>query len=197
MDVIFTHWSIVAGLTILAVVLLALWFIAKKRRQSHRLQQRFGAEYDRTVNALGSQKKAECDLRAREKRVGRLTLTSLGRVETARISQAWSALQARFVDNPRGVVIQAGQLVRELMQKRGYSTGDFERHAADVSVDHPTIVASYRLAQAIAVRDESDGVDTEELRQAVVLYRALIDELLKVKEATHGVAPTGPLATQA
>jgi|HubBroStandDraft_1064217.scaffolds.fasta_scaffold15839_3 hypothetical protein len=198
MDAISTPWSIVVGVIIVAVLALTLWFIAKKRRQSHRLQERFGSEYGRTVNALGGQRKAESDLKAREKRVERLTLTSLSLAEAARFSQAWNALQSRFVDNPKGVVTQADQLVRELMLKRGYPMGDFERQAGDISVDHPTIVASYRAAQAITVRHDRGLADTEELRQAVVHYRALFDELLETKEGKQEAAlPVEHVAVQA
>jgi ABC-type multidrug transport system fused ATPase/permease subunit len=198
MDAISTPWSIVVGVIIVAVLALTLWFIAKKRRQSHRLQERFGSEYGRTVNALGGQRKAESDLKAREKRVERLTLTSLSSAEAARFSQAWNALQSRFVDNPKGVVTQADQLVRELMLKRGYPMGDFERQAGDISVDHPTIVASYRAAQAITVRHDRGPADTEELRQAVVHYRALFDELLETKEGKQEAAlPVEHVAVQA
>jgi hypothetical protein len=197
MNAITTYWSIVAAAIVLALVLLALGFIAKKRKQSHRLQRRFGTEYGRTVNALGGQRKAEADLKAREERVERLTLAPLAPAEAARFSQAWNTLQGRFIDNPKGVVAQADQLVRELMLKRGYPMGDFERRAGDISVDHPDIVASYRLAQAIAVRDESGVADTEELRQAAVHYRALFDELLEIREAKQEVAPARPMAAQA
>lgn len=196
MDAISAYWSIVTGTVVLALVLVALWFIAKKRRPSHRLQERFGAEYGRTVNALGGQKQAESDLAAREKRVERLTLAPLGAAGAARFSQAWNTLQGRFIDNPKGVVVQAEQLVRELMLKRGYPMGDFERRAGDISVDHPAIVASYRLAQAIAVRDQS-GVDTEELRQAVVHFRELFDELLEVREVKQETLPAEHVAVQA
>jgi hypothetical protein len=106
-------------------------------------------------------------------------------------------LQGRFVDNPKGVVVQADHLVRELMLKRGYPMGDFERRAGDISVDHPTLVEFYRAAQAIAVRDEQSLADTEELRQAVVHYRALFDELLEVKEAKQEAMPPKPMAVQA
>jgi hypothetical protein len=197
MDAISAYWSIVAGTIVLALVLLALWFIAKKRKQSHRLQERFGSEYGRTVNALGGQRKAESDLKAREKRVEGLTLTPLSPAEAARFSQAWNALQGRFIDNPKGVVTQADQLVRELMLKRGYPMGDFERRAGDISVDHPTIVVSYRAAQAIAVRDERSLADTEELRQAVVHYRALFDELLEVRQVKQEALPAEQVAVQA
>ena len=103
--------------------------------------------------------------------------------------ETWKDLQGRFVDNPKGAVVQADQLVRELMLKRGYPMGDFERRAADISVDHPEVVAHYRAAQAIAVRDERGEADTEELRKAVVHYRALFDELLEVREAKQEVMP--------
>jgi len=176
---------------------LAAWFFAKRRWQSHRLQQRFGTEYGRTVNALGGRTKAESDLKAREKRVEQLTITPLASADAARFTQAWNALQGRFVDNPKGVVVQADQLVRELMLKRGYPVGDFEHRAGDISVDHPTIVQSYRLAQAIALRDERGVADTEELRQAVVHYRALFDELLEVRVVKQEAMPPKQLAVQA
>jgi hypothetical protein len=196
MDAIPIQW-IVVGVVVLAMLALAAWFIAKKRReQSRRLQQHFGSEYGRTVEALGGRTKAESDLMAREKRVERLVLTPLTLAEAARFTDAWNALQSRFVDNPKGVVVQADQLVRELMLKRGYPMGDFERRAGDISVDHPTIVAPYRAAQAIAVRDERDVADTEELRQAVVHFRALFDELLEVKEAAQEALPEEQLLVQ-
>jgi hypothetical protein len=197
MDTISTPWNIVGAVMVLALVLLALWFIVRKRRQSHRLQSRFGSEYRRTVNALGGQRKAESDLKAREERVERLTLTPLAPAEAARFSQAWNTLQGRFIDNPKGAVAQADQLVRELMLKRGYPMCDFERRAGDISVDHPAIVASYRLAQAIAVRDERGVADTEELRQAVVHYRALFDELLETRETKQEMPPAISVAAQA
>jgi hypothetical protein len=165
------------------VVALSAWFVHKKRKQTHRLRERFGREYSRSVKDLGSRTKAESDLKAREKRVESLTIVPLAPSEAARFSQAWKDLQGRFIDNPKGAVIQADQLVRELMLKRGYPMGDFERRAADISVDHSEVVAHYRAAQAIAVRDRRGEADTEELRKAVVHYRALFDELLEVREA--------------
>jgi hypothetical protein len=97
----------------------------------------------------------------------------LAPVEAARFSQAWNTLQGRFGDNPQGVVVQADQLVRELMLKHGYPMSDFARRAADISVDHPTAVESYRAAQAIAAREQRGEAETEELRKAVVHYRVL------------------------
>lgn len=174
-------WIILAGVIVLALIAVGAWLFYQKK-QSHKLQDRFGPEYDRTVSELGSRTKGESELKAREKRVERLEILPLAPSEAARFSEAWKALQGRFVDNPKGVVVQAEQLVRELMEKRGYPMGDFERRAGDISVDHPDVVANYRAAQAIAVRDQRGSSDTEELRKAVVHYRALFDELLEVRE---------------
>lgn len=164
---------------VLALLALAAWFFSR-RKQSYRLAQRFGPEYGHTVDELGSRTKAEAELKARESRVERLIIVALTHTDAARFSQAWSDLQGRFVDDPKGAVVQADQLVRELMGKRGYPVADFERRAADISVDHPAVVDHYRAAQAIALRDTRGEADTEELRKAVVHYRALFDDLLEV-----------------
>ncbi len=181
-------WMILAAAVVLALVAIGAWFYTR-RKQSHKLQEHFGPEYDRTVSELGSRTKGESELKAREKRVERLEILPLAPSEAARFTTAWQALQSRFVDNPKGVVVQAEQLVRELMEKRGYPMGDFERRAGDISVDHPDVVANYRSAQAIAVRDRQGAADTEELRKAVVHYRALFDELLEVREARQEIIP--------
>jgi len=190
-------WIVVAGVLTIALLVLAAWVLSKRRKQSLRLQQRFGPEYSRTVDELGGRANAESELKAREKRVERLNITTLAQSEAARFSQAWSELQSRFVDNPKGVVMQADQLVRELMLKRGYPMGDFERRAADISVDYPTVVENYRAAQAIAIRDHRGDANTEDLRQAVVHYRALFDELLEVREAKQDVLVAKPIPVHA
>jgi hypothetical protein len=176
-------WVITA---VLVVALIAVAFLIareQRRRQSRRLQERFGVEYGRVVAERGDRTKAESELKAREKRVGRLTIVALAPADAAKFGQAWSALQGRFIDNPKGVVMEADRLVRELMVKRGYPMGDFERRAADISVDHPALVETYRSAQATAVRDQRGEASTEELRKAVVYYRTLFDELLEVRTA--------------
>jgi hypothetical protein len=173
---------VVAAVVIVALLAFAAWFFAQRQKQSTRLEERFGPEYDRTVGELGGRAKAESELKAREKRVEHLTITPLAPAEAARFSETWNALQGRFVDNPTGVVTQADGLVRELMLKRGYPMGDFERRAADISVDHPTVVENYRAAQAIATRGARGEADTEELRRAVVHYRVLFDDMLEVRE---------------
>ena len=197
MNTIPLQWIIVAAVVVIALLAFAAWFFSQKKKQSERLQHRFGPEYGRTVGELGGRTKAESELKAREKRVERLTITPLAPAEAARFSQAWNALQGRFVDNPKGVVVQADQLVRELMLKRGYPMGDFERRAADISVDHPAVVENYRAAQAIVARDERGEADTEELRKAVVHYRVLFDEMLEVREAKQEVVPAKQVAVHA
>jgi hypothetical protein len=170
--------NLVVGIVvILAIVAVAAWFFYRKQR-SRRLEQRFGAEYERAVSTLGSQEKAEAELRAREERVEKLKLVALPRAEAERFATAWTELQRRFVDSPKGVLAEADLLVRELMTKRGYPMADFERRAADISVDHPDVVGNYRAAQAIATRDQRGEADTEQLRQGVVHYRALFEKLL-------------------
>ena len=197
MNTIPLQWIIVAAVVVIALLAFAAWFFSQKKKQSARLQNRFGPEYGRTVGELGGRTKAESELKAREKRVEHLTITPLAPAEAARFSQAWNALQGRFVDNPKGVVVQADQLVRELMLKRGYPMGDFERRAADISVDHPAVVENYRAAQAIVTRDERGEADTEELRKAVVHYRVLFDEMLEVREAKQEVLPAKQVAVHA
>jgi hypothetical protein len=170
------------ALTILGVLLvlaLTAW-VMHRRSLSDRLQQRFGSEYARTVDHLGSRDKAEAELLAREKRVERLHIAALAPNDAARYTQEWRQLQARFVDSPSATLIEADRLVRELMLQRGYPMGDFERRAADLSVDHAAVLDHYRIAHAITARNQRGAIDTEDLRKAVVHYRALFDELLEV-----------------
>jgi len=181
-------WIVLAVVVVVALIALTAWLLYSKR-QSHRLEQRFGPEYARAVDEMGSRTKAESELKTREKRVEKLNIVPLTPPEAARFDQAWKALQASFIDNPKGVVAQADQLVRELLLKRGYPMGDFERRAADISVDHPAVVDNYRAAQAIAARDLRGETNTEDLRKAVVHYRALFDELLEVSEPTREAMP--------
>jgi hypothetical protein len=190
MNTIPTNTLLLAVVLIGALVALVAWVVIQQQR-SQRLRQRFGPEYGRAVNELGGRTKAEAELRSREQRVARLNITPLAPADAARFTQAWNALQGRFIDNPRGVVAEADHLVRELMVKRGYPMGDFERRAADISVDHPDVVTTYRSAQAIAARDERGEADTEELRKAVVHYRTLFDELLEVKPASTAPSAVG------
>jgi len=170
-----------AVLLIALVLAVAVWLIVQRQR-TLRLKRRFGPEYDLTVTAFRSQTGADAAWITREKRVARLQLVPLTPADAFRFSQAWNTLQGRFIDSPKGVVTEADRLARELMSKRGYPMGDFDNMAADIALDHPSVVAAYRAAQSIATRDARGEADSDELRRAVIHLRALFDELL-------GVAP--------
>ena len=173
-------WQLLGSVIIIALLALVAFFLWR-RNESQGLVDRFGPEYSRAVDELGSRPKAEAELRARAKRVAKLDIVPLTPAEAERFTREWRVIQGRFVDNPKGVLADADRLVRELMQKRGYPMGDFERRAADISVDHPNVVDHYRAAQAITTLERAGDADTEALRKAVVHYRALFDDLLEVR----------------
>ena len=176
-----THSAALVVVLIALAVAIVAW-VAIQSQRSLRLRRRFGPEYERAVQQFGGRTRAEAELLKREARVARLNIVQLTPADAVRFSQAWSALQARFLDNPTGGVVEADRLVRELMAKRGYPMCDFEHRAADISVNHAGVVATYRAAQTIAAREARGEADTEELRKALVHYRTLFAELL-------GVAP--------
>jgi len=169
----------VIAIVVLALVLigLAAWYYSRQTR-SKKLMDRFGPEYHQTVRTLKSREAAEAELAEREKRVSRFNIVPLSAADCAKYQQSWVDVQSEFVDHPENAVLDANKLVREVMQKRGYPVGGFEQAAADLSVDHPAVVENYRAAHRIAERSERGEADTEELRKAVVYYRALFQDLL-------------------
>ncbi|MGE5645986.1 MAG: hypothetical protein ACM336_09370 [Acidobacteriota bacterium] len=169
-------WWIVVAIAIVIIIGAAVWF-AQQRNRTTDLRRRFGPEYEREVSARG-RTAAETELERREQRVQALEIRALPREIRAQYAERWRAVQARFVDDPGGAIEQADQLVAEVMRERGYPVGDFERRAADVSVDHPHLVQNYRSAHAIALRQRDGGANTEDMRKATVHYRALFEDLL-------------------
>ena len=171
--------------TVIAIVVVALAIIGliawmfSKRRRSHELKDRFGPEYNRLVHERGTRHRAEAELDRRTKRVERLSIRPLVSSERTRYVDLWQVQQARFVDDPRNAVTEADRLVEEVMKARGYPMGDFEQRAADISVDHPRVVENYRAAHQIAVGHKRGEANTEDLRKAMVHYRALFEELLE------------------
>src|SRR5205085_11976486 len=147
------------------------------------LRQKFGPEYKRAVDQYGDQRKAEAELAEREKRVRKLDIRGLTADEQNKFSDNWKKTQARFVDAPSPAVSEADGLVKELMLARRYPVGEFEQRAADISVDHPDVVNNYRAAHEIADRNKSGKATTEDLRQAMVHYRSLFEELLETTAA--------------
>lgn len=142
------------------------------------LRQRFGSEYDRTLEGHESQRAAEADLRDRERQRAQLDIKPLSAQSRARYSEEWRGVQERFVDQPAGAAVAADSLVYRVMEERGYPMGDFEAQAGLVSVDHPQVVENYRIAHGIQRQAESKQATTEDLRDALLRYRTLFDELL-------------------
>jgi hypothetical protein len=169
-------------LVILIVVIALAILILIGRRRSAALRHKYGSEYRRAVGEFGDERKAEAELEAREKRVRSLKIRALTPEEQARFADSWKKAQARFVDEPSQAAADADILVKEVMQTRGYPIGDFEQRAADISVDHPNVVSNYRAARDIAVRNNAGEATTEDIRQAMVHYRSLFEELLETAE---------------
>lgn len=171
---------VVALLVIVLIVAVAaaVWFFMQNRRTKE-LRAGFGPEYERAVRDAGGQSEAEKELTARQKRVEALQIQPLPPGERTRFAEAWRQTQARFVDDPSGAVGEADDLIGQVMQARGYPVGDFEQRAADVSVDHAEVVTNYRAAHRIAQAQGDTETRTEDLRQAMVHYRALFDDLLQ------------------
>jgi FtsZ-interacting cell division protein ZipA len=167
---------------IAVIAVAAIAFVTARKRRSAKLRERFGPEYDRVLQKEGDARKAEGVLEFREKRWEKFTLHPLSEADKSSFDVRWREVQSRFVDDPRGAVTVADGLVMEVMQKRGYPIGEFEQRAADISVDHPVVVENYRAAHTIALRHSSGQASTEDLRQAMVHYRALFQELLDERQ---------------
>jgi hypothetical protein len=159
------------------VVAVALWFAVRIRR-TEQLRSRFGPEYDRTVGEARSVAEGEAMLLERQTRVARLHVRPLLPADVRRFAQAWRDVQAWFVDDPKGAIVDADRLVGEVMHARGYPVGDFEQRVADISVDHPNVVMNYRAARDIVEDHGRGSASTEDLRHAMVHFRALFAELL-------------------
>ena len=136
-------------------------------------------DYDATVKTMGNQTKAQTEMDARLKHVGTLNIRALSEEEHSRFLAAWTVIQAKFVDNPAQATVEADHLIMEVMQTRNYPISDFEQRAADVSINYPKLVANYRAARAIAIKNEHHEATTDELRTALINYRSLFDELLE------------------
>jgi Na+-transporting methylmalonyl-CoA/oxaloacetate decarboxylase gamma subunit len=170
-------------LIVLLLVILAIALIPSmvRRRRSERLHDQFGPEYDRTVQIVGDEEKAQALLDERQKHVEALNIRPLSVSERERYLAAWSAVQAKFVDEPGQATVDADRLIMEVMQARAYPMSDFEQRAADISVNYPELVSNYRAARQIALKNEQLQATTEELRQAMIYYRSLFEELLQAE----------------
>ena len=171
-------YMIIIVVAVLVVVGAILALVFARRRRSGRLQDQFGPEYDRTVQAAGGERKAQAELEERQKHVEALNIRPLSASERERYQSDWAAVQSKFVDQPGQAVGDADRLIMAVMQTRAYPVADFEQRAADISVNYPALASNYRAARAIALKNEAHQADTEELRHAMIHYRSLFDELL-------------------
>jgi hypothetical protein len=182
-----TELALIIALAVIVVAGIVAWLSLRKRR-TERLRTQFGAEYDRAVKEDGSRRHAEAGLKERTERVESLNIRSLAQGDRARFIESWRRVQGRFVDGPGGAVTEADQLLRDVMSTRGYPVSDFEQRAADISVDHPLVMENYRTAHAIAVRQTQGQANTEDLRQAMIHYRTLFEELVSNPELSDAKA---------
>lgn len=179
------HSQVLITILIVVVVLIiaaAVAYVSSRKRRSQRLRAKFGPEYDRVVRQQGDPRRAEGVLEFREKRHQQFRLKPLSAAERSSFAVRWNEVQALFVDDPRGAITVAESLVTDVMQRRGYPIGEFEQRAEDISVDYPLLVENYRAAHEIAIRHTAGKANTEDLRQAMVHYRVLFQELLDERD---------------
>ena len=175
------EWILIVGLVVVAA---AIVIISVRASRTRALQRDFGDEYDRTMSRTGDRGLAESDLRERRERVSSLDIRPLSQSDHDRFASEWTKVQAEFVDTPTEAVSDADGLIQQVMSTRGYPVQDFDRRAADISVEHPDVVENYRSAHSIAVKEtgQRGSEDTEALRKAMVYYRSLFEELLVVDD---------------
>lgn len=168
-------------LVVLIVVLAVVWVVVRNRnrRRTEELRARFGPEYELALREYGSRAKAEAALEERVNRVERLNIRPLTEQEREQYLAEWETIQARFIDHPRGAVTEADELIHAILRARGYEGGDVDRRIADLSVNHAHLVEPYRRANLVTVRTAKDEASTEDLRNAMILYRGVIEELLQ------------------
>ncbi len=168
---------IVIVVVILAVVGIAVSAARRKKRRTA-LQSTFGSEYDRTVQQTGRRKDAERELAERQAKHDSLDIRPLSTASRQRYTDSWAAVQTRFVDDPVLAFTEADHLLTQLMEERGYRTGDIEEQAGLLSVEHGRVLENYRAGHAIEERTTSTNADTEQTRQGMLHFRNVFEELL-------------------
>jgi len=174
-------YFIIAVVVVLVIVGVVAGPIFARRRHSEKLHTQFGPEYEHTVTAMGDEKKAQTELIERQKHVEALNIRSLTAIERERYLADWAAVQSKFVDEPGQAIVDADHLIIEVMQLRDYPVSDFDQRAADISVSYPALVSNYRAAREIANKNKLQQANTEDLRQAMIYYRSLFEELLEIE----------------
>ena len=168
----------IAAAVIGALIVVMLISRAARRSRSNALREKYGSEYNHAIDAHGSRSRAEKDLMARAEEAKTIEIRPLSTAEHRQFRSDWERIETRFIERPTTAVVEADELVAQIMRTRGYPMGDFEKHAAMLSVKHPRVVEHYRAGHAAIDTNRDGKISTEELRQAMLHYRALIDELL-------------------
>jgi len=187
---------VVLVVVVLVLLAIAAALMAAQKRKREQLRSTFGSEYDRTVDSSGRRRDAERDLAARAEHRSQLDIRPLSTADRQAFAARWTATQADFVDRPAEAVRSADVLVSEVMRQRGYPVGDFDQQARDVSVDHAEVVQEYRAAHDISLLNDRQQATTEQLRQAMVHYRALFTELLGDDDVAQAAPPVYPTGTR-
>jgi hypothetical protein len=176
---------IIAVVIVVTIIVAIALTSASRRKHDRQLQYKFGPEYDRVVDQTGGSREARKELDARAQRREQLDIRPLPHELRDRYLQQWNDVQGRFVDNPAAATDEADLLVVQVMRDRGYPMDDFDARADLVSVDHPDVVHEYRAAHDIALRSRKGQASTEDLRAAVLHYRALFNALLDTRDAAR------------
>jgi hypothetical protein len=169
-------WIAVAAVAVLVVI--ALIASGVRRSRTAQLREHFGTEYDHTVQQTRSRTAAEEALLARANEVKQFDIRPLSASERDRYRSQWQKIETQFVDRPTMAVVEADELVADVMRARGYPIADFEKHAEYLSVKHPRVVEHYRAGHAVIDAHGRGSASTEELRQAMLHYRVLFEDLV-------------------
>jgi FtsZ-interacting cell division protein ZipA len=183
-------------IVIAVVAVIALIVTGARKRRTAVLRDRFGPEYDRTVENSDGRRAAEADLLDREKRRAEFDIKPLPEAARLSYSDEWQDVQEHFVDEPTEATAAADALVTRVMEARGYPMQNFDAQAELVSVDHPNTVEDYRFAHDVRQRSENQQASTEELREALLRYRALFSELLRPDGADPVAQPRDPAGAE-
>ncbi len=175
--------AVIAIVIVAIIVLAVVGWIYTQRRRSEELQQRFGPEYDRAMREYGSKGSAESVLEARQERVESVHLHPIPPDERQRLEQSWRSVEARFVDDPLGAVVAGDDVIAEVMKARGFPESDFEQRVNDLSATYPDLTNDYRTGHEVAMKSRRGEASTEDLRKAMVSYKAIFEKLLGARES--------------
>jgi hypothetical protein len=191
----------IVAIVVVVIVVAAILIVMTAMNRRHRLQERFGPEYDRAVTEHGSRREAEAELADRERHVRELDIRPLSQAARTQYMSEWTAVQEQFVDAPQAAVTGAQTLVSAVMEDRGYPTQPYDQTVADLSVQHASTLDHFRAAHDISQNAAAGAASTEDLRQAMIHYRALFAELLgeptsdlDARAGQDGVPATEPAA---